>query len=156
MLRDGIWAHRHIPWFPEYCCCCQLPRRRGPWWRCIVSSKLRTMAVTTSPAPPLVATRANTVVSATISMLRVIFRRSLLSGVHEKLRISASHFSHTNFFHSDRGADLIKAMHMITLANQGRNTAVSFWKTIYQLRNQPMVVDRRVNILNWSESILIC
>jgi hypothetical protein len=30
--------------------------------------------------------------------------------------------------------------------NQSVNTAVSLWKTIYQLKNQTMIVDRRVDV----------
>lgn len=91
--------------------------------------------VTTLPASTLVSTRASTVAWAMISTLRCVLQRSLLSGVHDGMRTSASHFIHTNFFQSEHGAILIESRKRITLDNQAGDTKVSFWKTRYQLKN---------------------
>lgn len=64
-------------------------------------SRMRTMTVTTSLALTLVATRESTVSYAMVSMLKGVFRRSLLSGVYGRIRTDASHFSHINFFQSE-------------------------------------------------------
>ncbi|MCI48312.1 hypothetical protein A2U01_0069555, partial [Trifolium medium] len=59
--------------------------------------------------------------------------------MHGSMRISACHFSHIGFFQSGESR-------WITLANQGGNTAVSFGKTRYQLKNQTVIVDRSADI----------
>jgi len=107
------------------------------------SSRLRSTSITTPPSATLVATRARTIVGAAVATLRGVFRRSLLSGVHGSMRVGACHFSHTGFFQSEHGVECRKR---VTLANQGGNTAVSFWKTRYHLKNQTVIVDWRADI----------
>lgn len=49
-----------------------------------------------------------------------------MSDVHDKMQTGASHF--------------------ITQTNQDSSTALSLWKTKYQLKNQTVIVNRRANI----------
>jgi len=111
-----------------------------------MSSRLRCTTVTTSPSATLVATGARTIVGAAVATLRGVFNRFRLSGVHGSMRACVCRFSQTGFFQSEHGASLIECRKWITLANQGDNTAVSFWKTRYQLKNQTVIVNRRANI----------
>ena len=56
------------------------------------------------------------------------------------------HLSHTSFFQSEHGTSLVECRKRVALANHSRNTAVSFWETRDQLKDQAMIVDRRADI----------
>lgn len=77
------------------------------------------MIVTMPPTLSSIATRANTISWAVVAMLRDVFRRSMLSGVHGRMRTDASHFRHTSLFQSEHGVSFMKDMKRITIMNQG-------------------------------------
>lgn len=83
------------------------------------------------------------VVGATVATLGGVIKRLLLTCVHGSVRTIACHFRHIYFFQSEQGMSLIKDRKRITLANQVRNTVISFWKIRYQLK---VIVDMNTNI----------
>ena len=77
--------------------------------------------ITMFPFATLVNTEARKVSWAAVAMLRGVFR-------------------------SEHGTSLIECRKRVALTNQSGKTTVSFWETIYQLKDQTMIVHKRTHI----------